>query len=51
MGGTLEGVQQKLGYLLDLGINTIWLSPTWVTVSAHGYDVVDFGATAPPFGR
>jgi len=50
MGGTLEGVQQKLGYLLDLGINTIWLSPTWVTVSAHGYDVVDFGATAPHLG-
>src|SRR3954465_2633828 len=26
-GGTLRGVRSKLGYLGDLGVNTIWLGP------------------------
>lgn len=50
MGGTLIGVQHKLGYISDLGINTLWLSPTWVSESAHGYDVIDFRTTAPHLG-
>lgn len=50
MGGTLAGVRHKLGYLSDLGINTLWLSPTWVSASAHGYDVIDFRRTSPNLG-
>jgi hypothetical protein len=50
MGGTLKGVKDKLGYLSDLGINTVWLSPTWISASAHGYDVIDFRTTAPHLG-
>lgn len=50
MGGTLRGVQHKLGYLKDLGINTLWLSPTWISESAHGYDIIDFRTTAPHLG-
>ncbi len=50
MGGTLFGVRDRLGYLADLGINTIWLSPTWVSESAHGYDAIDYRTTAARLG-
>lgn len=49
-GGTLWGVRDKLDYLADLGINCIWLSPTWVSPSNHGYDVVDYEQTEPRLG-
>lgn len=50
MGGTLKGVIDKLGYIADLGCNTIWLSPTWPSPSAHGYDVMDYCITAEHLG-
>lgn len=50
MGGTLYGVRDKLGYLADLGVNCIWLSPTWVSPTAHGYDATDFMRTADHLG-
>ncbi|MDZ4767989.1 MAG: alpha-amylase family glycosyl hydrolase [Chloroflexota bacterium] len=50
MGGTLDGARQKLGYLQDLGITCIWLSPTWACTSYHGYDITDFCSTAEHLG-
>jgi len=41
-GGTLWGVRDKLDYIADLGATCIWLSPTWVSPSHHGYDVTDY---------
>ncbi len=35
-GGTLPGVAEKLDYLSDLGINTLWLSPFTRTTAYHG---------------
>lgn len=49
-GGTLWGVSQKLDYLVDLGINCIWLSPIWVSPSHHGYDVTDYDKVNPNLG-
>lgn len=49
-GGTLWGVRDKLDYLADLGVNCIWLSPVWLTPSAHGYDVIDYQRIEPRIG-
>jgi hypothetical protein len=49
-GGTLWGVRDKLNYIADLGVNCIWLSPTWVSPSHHGYDVTDYDHVEPRLG-
>jgi hypothetical protein len=49
-GGTLWGVRDKLDYLADLGVNCIWLSPTWASPSHHGYDVTDYDRIEPRLG-
>lgn len=44
-GGDIKGVKDHLGYLKDLGINTIWLNPELendqLEASYHGYAVTD----------
>lgn len=49
-GGTLHGVHDKLDYIAELGVNCIWLSPTWATSTYHGYDVKDYERTEPRLG-
>lgn len=49
-GGDLQGVAEKLDYLSDLGINTIWLSPFNQTTAYHGYHVTDFFKVEERFG-
>jgi cyclomaltodextrinase len=49
-GGNLQGVAEKLGYLSDLGINTIWMSPFNLTTAYHGYHITDFLKVEPRFG-
>jgi glycosidase len=45
-GGDLRGIRNHLGYLHDLGVNTLWLTPVWKNTDSdyHGYHVVDFYA-------
>ena len=50
LGGNLKGITEKLGYLKDLGINTLWLSPFFETSAYHGYHVTDFMKVDPNFG-
>lgn len=50
LGGNLAAVQARLPYLLDLGIDLIWLSPFFETVAYHGYHVTDFCQVDPRFG-
>jgi glycosidase len=50
LGGNLQGVADKLPYLDDLGINTIWLSPICKTTSYHGYHITDFYSTDERYG-
>ena len=41
--GDLKGITAKLKYLKQLGINTIWLNPIYVSPQIdNGYDVADY---------
>lgn len=48
--GDLLGVKDKIPYLADLGIKTIWLTPIHPSPSYHGYDVKDYCAVHEDFG-
>ena len=48
--GDLNGIEQKLDYLRDLGIRGIWLTPFNTATSYHKYDVVDYYAVDPEYG-
>lgn len=40
--GDFKGATEKLDYLVDLGIEGIWLMPINPSPSYHGYDVTDY---------
>ncbi|MBA7540618.1 Oligo-1,6-glucosidase [subsurface metagenome] len=41
--GDIQGIIEKLDYLKDLGIETIWISPFFESPQQdHGYDIVNF---------
>ncbi|MBQ8291953.1 MAG: alpha-glucosidase [Clostridia bacterium] len=41
--GDLAGIQSKIGYLKDLGINAIWLTPCYESPNVdNGYDVANY---------
>src|SRR5690242_7431966 len=49
--GDFPGLIQKLDYLEDLGINTIWLLPFYPSpMKDDGYDVTDHYEVHPDFG-
>ena len=49
--GDLAGVRAGLGYLADLGVDAIWLSPWYPSPQADaGYDVADYRDIDPLFG-
>lgn len=49
--GDLQGIIQKLDYLKDLGVDTIWLSPIYKSpMIDNGYDISDYYAINPKFG-
>jgi glycosidase len=50
LGGTIKGIIEKLPYLLDLGITTLWISPFYKTSAYHGYHITDFYQVDPRFG-
>ena len=54
VGGTLAGVESKLGYLKRLGVTSVWLSPVFKQVNAdntyHGYGIQHFLDVDPHFG-
>lgn len=54
VGGTLKGLQSKLGYLAGLGVTCLWISPVFRQVhdsnSYHGYAIQDFLDVEPRFG-
>jgi len=49
-GGDLQGVEQNLGYLSDLGVNAIYFNPIFTAFSNHRYDVVDYENVDPHLG-
>ena len=48
--GDLNGVKEKLPYLYDLGIKTVWLMPIHESPSYHGYDVSDYYSVHRHYG-
>lgn len=50
-GGNLQGVLDKLDYIVDLGATCVWLSPLWASPSAHGYDTSDYRQVQAQYGN
>jgi alpha-glucosidase len=49
--GDLRGVRSRMGYLADLGIDAIWLTPFYPSPLADGgYDIADHRAVDPRLG-
>ena len=49
--GDLAGVTSRIGYLAELGVDAIWLSPFYPSALADGgYDVDDYRDVAPELG-
>jgi maltose alpha-D-glucosyltransferase/alpha-amylase len=49
--GDLRGVIQKLDYLVNLGIDCIWLLPIYPSpLKDDGYDIADFYGVLPEYG-
>jgi oligo-1,6-glucosidase len=49
--GDIKGITQKLGYLKDLGVNAIWLSPIYKSPDQdNGYDISDYYEIDPRYG-
>lgn len=49
-GGDLEGINQKLDYLQDLGVNALYLNPIFLSTSPHGYNTSDYFKIEPRLG-
>ncbi|MFC3563627.1 glycoside hydrolase family 13 protein [Pedobacter jamesrossensis] len=53
-GGDYQGVSEKLDYIKDLGMTTVWLNPIQENRmrggSYHGYAITDFYQSDPRFG-
>ncbi|WP_053959769.1 glycoside hydrolase family 13 protein [Sulfobacillus thermosulfidooxidans] len=49
-GGTLKGIEEKIEYLADLGVNVIYLTPIFLSPSNHRYDIVDYFRIDPLLG-
>lgn len=49
-GGDLKGITDRMYYLIDLGINAIYLNPIFLSPSNHRYNTVDYYRVDPKLG-
>jgi cyclomaltodextrinase len=49
-GGDLAGIREKLPYLLELGVNALYLNPILSSPSTHHYDTHDYFQVDPRLG-
>ncbi len=49
-GGDLKGIEQKLGYLSELGVSCIYINPIFEAHSNHRYDTADYEKIDPLLG-
>ena len=50
--GDLAGIESRLDYLVELGVQAIWISPFYPSPMADfGYDVANYTDVAPLFGH
>jgi cyclomaltodextrinase len=50
LGGTIQGIIDRLPYLADLGVSALWITPFYKTSAYHGYHITDFYEVDPHFG-
>lgn len=49
--GDLKGIDSKLGYLEELGVDALWISPCYLSPQIdNGYDIADYRKIDPMFG-
>lgn len=49
--GTVKGIEEKLGYLTDLGVDLLWICPIFDSpMDDNGYDVRSYFSLAKEFG-
>jgi cyclomaltodextrinase len=49
-GGDLRGIAERLDYLVDLGINALYLTPIFASASNHRYHTYDYMVVDPLLG-
>jgi maltose alpha-D-glucosyltransferase / alpha-amylase len=50
--GDFRGLTEKLDYIRDLGVNTVWVMPFYPSpLRDDGYDVSDYEGVHPPYGN
>jgi len=49
-GGSLKGIEEKLDYLKELGINVLYMNPIFEARSSHRYDTADYLNVDPILG-
>lgn len=50
--GDLKGINEKLDYLKELGVDAIWISPCYLSPQIdNGYDIADYRKIDPMFGN
>ncbi len=50
IGGDFKGINEKVDYLKDLGVDVLYLTPICESPTNHKYDVVDYFNFDPMFG-
>jgi maltose alpha-D-glucosyltransferase/alpha-amylase len=49
--GDFHGLTEKLDYIRELGVNTVWVMPFYPSpLRDDGYDVADYEGVHPPYG-
>src|SRR5712675_879384 len=49
--GDFPGLTSKLGYIRDLGVNTVWLMPFYPSpLKDDGYDIAEYTNINPAYG-
>ncbi len=50
--GDIKGIEEKLDYLVELGVDGIWISPVYLSPQVdNGYDITDYRKIDPMFGE
>ena len=49
-GGSLKGIEEKLDYIKELGINVLYINPIFEARSSHRYDTADYLNVDPILG-
>ncbi len=50
-GGDIPGITKKLDYIKALGVNTLYLTPVFRSISNHKYDISDYYTVDEQFGK